>query len=149
MQAKYQLGLVAFTILGIPAIANERVRFDNAIIRQPIVAQDFTAAYVDITNLRNTQLTIAGAHASWSETIEFHETVITDDRARMRRLMQLSVEPNKTLTMAPGKIHIMLFGLKLNDTANPTMTFVTPDGEHLSASFEIKSIAALHVQAIP
>ncbi|MDC0237606.1 hypothetical protein OAL49_03975, partial [Gammaproteobacteria bacterium] len=64
MQAKCQLGLVAFMILGMPAIANERVRFDNAIVRQPIVAQDFTAAYVDITNHRNTQLTIAGAHAS-------------------------------------------------------------------------------------
>ena len=149
MQAKCQLGLVAFMILGMPAIANERVRFDNAIVRQPIVAQDFTAAYVDITNHRNTRLTIAGAHASWSETIEFHETVITDDRARMRRLIQLSVEPNTTLTMAPGKIHIMLFGLKLNDTANPTMTFVTSEGEYLSASFEIKSIAALHVQGIP
>ena len=97
-------------IFGMPVIANERVQFDNAIIRQPLVAQDFTAAYVNITNHRNTRLTIAGARASWSETIEFHETLITDNRARMRRLVQLSVEPNATLTMAPGTIHIMLFG---------------------------------------
>ena len=136
-------------IFGMPVIANERVQFDNAIIRQPLVAQDFTAAYVNITNHRNTRLTIAGARASWSETIEFHETLITDNRARMQRLVQLSVEPNATLTMAPGTIHIMLVGLKPSRMANPTITFVTTDGENLPVSFETKSIETLHVQAIP
>ena len=44
MQAKCQLGLVAFMILGMPAIANERVRFDNAIVQRSIAEQGFPAA---------------------------------------------------------------------------------------------------------
>jgi len=137
------LRLLTLITLAVPIVANERVSFDNAIVRQPLTTQDFTAAYVDITNHGNTRLTIASAEAPWTGTIEFHETVITPNRARMRQLARLVVEPKTTLHLAPGHAHIMLFRLKLNGTPDPTISFVTTDGERLPASFEIKSIEAL------
>ncbi len=140
MPARYFLSLVMWITLGIPLFANEGISFNNAIIRQPLGSQDFTAAYVNITNHRNTQLNISGADAPWTGKIEFHETVITHDRTSMRPLLQLVVVQKATLHMDPGNIHIMLFRLKLNSISNPTITFVTADGESLPVSFEIKSI---------
>ena len=66
-----------------------------------------------------------------------------NNRARMKQLARLVVEPKTTFRLAPGHVHIMLFRLKLNGTPDPTITFVTTDGERLPASFEIKSIEAL------
>ena len=143
MPARYFLSLVTWITLGIPLFANEGISFNNAIIRQPLGSQDFTAAYVDITNHGNTQLIITSADAPWSGTIEFHETVITPERARMRQLARLVVEPNATLHLAPGRAHIMLFRLNLNGTPDPTITFVTTNGQRLPASFDIKSIEAM------
>ena len=137
------LRLLTLVTLAVPIVGNERVSFDNAIVRQPLTTQNFTAAYVDITNHGDTRLTIASAEAPWTGTIEFHETIITPNRARMRQLARLVVEPKTTLHLAPGHAHIMLFRLKLNGTPDPTITFVTTDGERLPASFEIKSIEAL------
>ena len=117
--------------LAFPVVANDRVSFDNAIVRRPLATQDFTAAYVDITNHGNTQLIITSADAPWSGTIEFHETVITPERARMRQLARLVVEPNATLHLAPGRAHIMLFRLKLNGTPDPTISFVTTRSQYL------------------
>lgn len=45
-----------------------------------------------------------------------HETVITPNRARMKQLARLVVEPKTTFRLAPGHVHIMLFRLKLNGT---------------------------------
>ena len=129
--------------LAFPVVANDRVSFDNAIVRRPLSTQDFTAAYVDITNHGNTQLIITSADAPWSGTIAFHENVITPERARMRQLARLVVEPNATLHLAPGRAHIMLFRLNLNGTPDPTITFVTTNGQRLPASFDIKSIEAM------
>ena len=143
MHARCFLSLLTLITLAVPIVANERVSFDNAIVRQPLTTQDFTAAYVDITNHGNTRLTIASADAPWTGTIEFHETVITSNRARMRPLARLVVEPKTTLRLAPGHAHIMLFRLKLNSTPNPTITFVTTNGQRLPASFDIKSIEAM------
>lgn len=143
MHARCFLSLLTLITLAVPIVANERVSFDNAIVRQPLTTQDFTAAYVDITNHGNTRLTIASADAPWTGTIEFHETVITPERARMRQLARLVVEPNATLHLAPGRAHIMLFRLNLNGTPDPTITFVTTNGQRLPASFDIKSIEAM------
>ena len=143
MPARCFLSLLMLITLAFPVVANDRVSFDNAIVRRPLSTQDFTAAYVDITNHGNTQLIITSADAPWSGTIEFHETVITPERARMRQLARLVVEPNATLHLAPGRAHIMLFRLNLNGTPDPTITFVTTDGERLPASFDVKSFDAM------
>ncbi len=143
MPARCFLSLLMLITLAFPVVANDRVSFDNAIVRRPLSTQDFTAAYVDITNHGNTQLIITSADAPWSGTIEFHETVITPERARMRQLARLVVEPNATLHLAPGRAHIMLFRLNLNGTPDPTITFVTTNGQRLPASFDIKSIEAM------
>ena len=143
MPARCFLSLLMLITLAFPVVANDRVSFDNAIVRRPLSTQDFTAAYVHITNHGNTQLIITSADAPWSGTIEFHETVITPERARMRQLARLVVEPNATLHLAPGRAHIMLFRLNLNGTPDPTITFVTANGQRLPASFDIKSIEAM------
>ena len=76
MPARCFLSLLMLITLAFPVVANDRVSFDNAIVRRPLSTQDFTAAYVDITNHGNTQLIITSADAPWSGTIEFHETII-------------------------------------------------------------------------
>ena len=143
MRAKCVLCFLGFTMLGIPIVANEHISFDNAVVRRPLASQDFTAAYVDITNHSDSPVTIAGASASWIGGIEFHETVFADGRVRMNRVTRLVLEPHATFHLAPGDTHIMFFRLKLNGVSNPTITFVTTEGEDLRVPFEIKRIDAL------
>ena len=148
MPARYFLSSALWITLGIPLFANEGVSFNHSTIRQPLASQDFTAAYVNITNHRNTQLNISSAEAPWIGKIEFHETAITHNRTSMRPLTQLVVLPKTTLHMGPGNTHLMLFRIKLNSIANPTITFVTTDGESVPVSFEIKSIETVSAHKI-
>ena len=74
--------------------------------------QTVTAAYGQITNTGTTPVTLTGAVVAVAETAELHNTLQKDGRATMQRVTELVLQPQQTVTLAPGALHLMLLGLE-------------------------------------
>lgn len=70
------------------------------------------AAYLKIESAAGAKDKLIGARTPVAETVEIHETTVTDGIARMRRVPALEVTPDHPADLAPGGVHLMLFGLK-------------------------------------
>ena len=55
---------------------------------------------------------LLGARSLIAETVEVHETTVTDGIARMRRVSEIGIAPDHPIDIAPGGMHMMLMGLK-------------------------------------
>ena len=70
-----------------------------------------SAAYFLIDNRGESDVTITSARSAAAMTVEFHQTVVEDDIARMEPLPALSIPAGETLHLRPGGLHIMLIEL--------------------------------------
>ncbi len=71
-----------------------------------------SAVYMRIKNRGDADRVIVSAESGAAEHIDFHQTVIENDIARMDALESLVVPAGETLELRPGGAHIMLAGLR-------------------------------------
>ena len=70
------------------------------------------AAYLKIEAGSGAKDRLVGARSPVAETVEVHETTVTDGIARMRRVPGVGIASDQPVDLAPGGMHIMLMGLK-------------------------------------
>ncbi|OHC83207.1 MAG: hypothetical protein A3G73_09425 [Rhodospirillales bacterium RIFCSPLOWO2_12_FULL_67_15] len=70
------------------------------------------AAYMRIESAPGAKDRLLGARSPVAETVEVHETTVTDGIARMRRIFAIGIAPDHPIDIAPGGMHMMLMGLK-------------------------------------
>lgn len=69
--------------------------------------------YLSIENKGTAPDRLTGASADFAGKIEIHEMATTNGVMTMRPLDKgLTIEPGKTVKLAPGGYHLMMFGLK-------------------------------------
>ena len=71
-----------------------------------------SAVYMRITNRGDADRVIISAQSAVAEQIDFHQTFIENDIARMEALESLTIRAGETLELRPGGAHIMLSGLR-------------------------------------
>ncbi len=71
-----------------------------------------SAVYMRISNRGESDISITSASSAAADQIEFHETRVVDDMARMEALDGLLIRASETIELAPGGKHIMLMGLR-------------------------------------
>lgn len=71
-----------------------------------------SAVYMRIQNRGDSDRVIISAQSAAAEQIDFHQTVIENDIARMEALESLVIPAGETLELRPGGTHIMLAGLR-------------------------------------
>ena len=71
-----------------------------------------SAVYMNISNRGESDISIISASSATADRIEFHETRVVDDMARMEALDGLLIPAGETIELAPGGAHIMLMGLR-------------------------------------
>lgn len=70
-------------------------------------------AYLTIENKGTAPDRLVGGSADVAGKVEVHEMAVTDGVMKMRGLDKgLAIEPGKTVKLAPGGYHLMLFDLK-------------------------------------
>ncbi|MBR0829398.1 copper chaperone PCu(A)C [Bradyrhizobium manausense] len=70
-------------------------------------------AYLTIENKGSAPDKLVGGSADIAGKVEVHEMAVTDGVMKMRALDKgLAIEPGKTVKLAPGGYHLMLFELK-------------------------------------
>ncbi|MDE2635536.1 MAG: copper chaperone PCu(A)C [Chloroflexota bacterium] len=90
-----------------------------------------SAVYMRIKNRGESDRVIISAQSAAADQVDFHNTVVDDDIARMEALEALIVPAGETLELRPGGAHIMLSGLRedLRTEAKITLRLKCSTGE--------------------
>ena len=110
---------------------------------RPADVGDTTSAYLTIENLTTNAMILMEAQSPAAERVEFHQTTIENDFARMTMLEDLNVAAGETLQIAPPGTHLMLVGLNrdlVEGEAVPLrLTFVTGETIEVTAQVQMNA----------
>ena len=67
-----------------------------------------SAVYMRIKNAGGSTVIIRSAHTTAAQVVEFHQTIVENDIARMQAIDALVIPVGETLELRPGGVHIML-----------------------------------------
>lgn len=93
------------------AAAPEAPRVTDAWVRLPVVAGRPGAAYMTIYGGARADRLVS-AQSPVAERVELHRTTQQNGVMRMERVDALPIPAGQPLRLAPGGLHLMLFGLK-------------------------------------
>ncbi len=84
--------------------------------RLPAMGQSVAAAYISVTNLGQTAVTLAGVESTFGR-VELHETIAADDgvMSMRERTEGFQIDAGASLTMEPGGVHVMLFEVERDE----------------------------------
>lgn len=115
----------AFALPSVPALAGS-ITVSDPVARTNLPNRP-TAAYMMISNSGTEDDTLLSASSPAFETIEIHSTVKDGGVMKMVARDRLEVPANGSVTLAPGGLHLMLFGaerlFKAGETFMMTLTF--------------------------
>jgi copper(I)-binding protein len=106
----------------IPDSRTTGIEFRDAWVRATPPFQPNTAAYLTLTNHRDTAIAITGARSSAASKTELHVTKMVDGMMRMEKLGALAVAPGEEVSLAPGGKHLMLLGLAFRPVPGDDIT---------------------------
>lgn len=112
--------LVAVGWSGIACAAGVDIVVTNAWVRATVPGQPVAAAYMDIRASK--ALKLVGVASPVAERGEIHEMKDEDGMMKMRAVQAVDLPAGKTISLAPGGLHVMLFGLAEPLTAGRKVT---------------------------
>ena len=154
MSAARILGYAVFlaSLLAAPAQAQEvqEVRAGDLVITQawsratPGGAK-IGSGYLTIENKGSTADRLIGGSGDITDRIEVHEMTTRNGVMTMRALDQgLAIEPGKTVKLAPGGFHLMMFDLKspLKQGDKVPVTLEFEKAGNVKLSFDVRGVGA-------
>ena len=148
---KMHLFAAAAALLAIataPAFADSSgIKIDQVWARATPGGAKTAAIYLTITNTGAASDTLEGkASTPVAAQADLHEMKMENGVMEMRPLPSLTIEPGKSVTLAPGGYHVMLTGLKgpLKEGASVplTLTFAHAGSQQVTAS--VAKVGAMH-----
>lgn len=112
---------------------------DNAWSRATVPGATSAAVYGTLVNTGEQTLVIDRIETDIAEVGQMHETVLEADMMRMKHRHHFSVAAGQAIELSPGKLHIMLMGVKKNLVAGETFVIriVADSGESLDVTVKI------------
>ncbi len=103
--------LAAGLLTSVSAFAqNTTVSVDNAWSRAQIAGRN-GAVFLTMTG-KGAGDRLVSASSPVAERVELHESTMDQGVMKMREVTMMPIDPGKTVTLAPGGLHIMLMNLK-------------------------------------
>ncbi len=88
------------------------------------------ALYLTIDNQTASPVTLRSSMTAIADTIELHQSTMTDNVMRMRPVNTLRIEPGELLTFAPGGNPLMLKNLSASLVAGDSIGFTLQFAQH-------------------
>ena len=98
------------------------IRLQSAWARSSPPGATVAAVYLRIDNTGGKADRLLSIKSDVASSAEVHRTTVEEGIARMRKVSMLHVGANEVVALAPGGLHIMLFGLKKPLVAGKTIT---------------------------
>lgn len=112
--------------------------------RATVAGQKTAAAYAELTSA--TDAFLVAAASSVAERIELHHMRVEGDIMRMRPVQRIELPAQRTVRLAPGGFHLMLFGvsraLKPGEKLPLVLTFEAAGGGKATLKVEAEVRAA-------
>ena len=102
--------LGAFALAASVAIAAENPIVRNAWVRPTVPGQPVAAAYLEITS--SSDASVVEVRSDAAASVQVHTMLRDGDVMRMRQVERVALPAGKTVTLAPGGMHLMLLDLK-------------------------------------
>ena len=107
-------------------------------ITRPMPGRHMSAGFLVVTNNTGEALRITGVESPQFESVEIHETTVTDGISRMRELEELLVPANGSVTLERGGKHLMLMRPRnLDDSV--TLQFHSGNSPVLTVDYSFSS----------
>lgn len=137
---KTLLSLFALLTLSLPALAQERLRVEDAWVREAPPTAAVLGAFMHLHNSGDDEVLITGASSPACETVEIHQTVIEGGVARMLPQNSLRLAPGEHIDLAPGGYHLMLINPHQSPRAGDTLeiTLEYGEGQHQTVRAEVR-----------
>lgn len=110
------LGVVTLTVS-----AADAVSISNGWVRATVPGQEVGAAYLDIKSV--TEAKLVKVETSVAGSVELHSMTMDNGVMKMRMLEEMALPAGKTVNLAPGGFHFMLFDLKQPLKVGSKVTF--------------------------
>lgn len=111
------LVLLSFSVF-VSVLAAQSVLADGPIVvnapyaRAVPPGQPNSAVFMQISNASDQDRALVGAASPAAEVTELHTHRMEDGMMKMRKVEQIDLPANSTLSLQPGGLHVMLIGLK-------------------------------------
>jgi hypothetical protein len=121
--------------------AHAEVTVQGPWVRATVAQQKVTGAFMAITSTVDAH--VVGITSPVADRAEIHEMKMDNDIMTMRAVPSLPLGAGKTVSLAPGGYHIMLFGLHQQVKAGDSvpLTLLIEDGQKQRTTVEVKAIA--------
>ena len=100
--------LLLILVLIFPGVASAELDIHNAWIKNLPPAVPVRAGYMTIRNARADAISIIAIHSDAFSSVEIHRTIAEDGMMRMEAVPTLVIEPDSTVKLAPGGLHLMM-----------------------------------------
>ena len=88
-----------------------KIIITEAYLNLPPPSHSTTAAYLQITNLDKSPITITGFDSAKATRVELHEHIHVDGMMKMREVDEITLAGMQTEVFKPMGYHLMVFGL--------------------------------------
>ncbi len=80
----------------------------DILITEPLPGRHMSAGYISFTNNTSDAINITHVVSPEFEAVELHESMVEDGIAKMRRIEELTIPPNSSVSLQRGGKHLML-----------------------------------------
>jgi copper(I)-binding protein len=94
---------------------------EEGYVRKPIPGRSMSAAFMTINNTGAVDVVIKTAAIEGTQNVEIHSHTHKEGIMRMRQLHKLVIKAKSTVVLAPGGVHLMMFGIE-QLPENPQLT---------------------------
>ena len=139
--------IVALGLMGVMGQAQAAGAVDDLTISRFYVravppGQANSAAFMEITNASPEPHALLGAESGISDVAELHTHTKENGMMKMRRVDRIDLPAGKTVSLAPGGLHIMLIGLHqpLQPGDEITLDLTFEDGSSKTVTAPVRKI---------
>jgi copper(I)-binding protein len=122
---------------------DDAISVTGAYVRAVPPGQANSAAFMGLVNGSGEDRALIGAESTGAEVVELHTHVAEDGMMKMRRLQRIELPAGRTVSLAPGGLHIMLIGLKerLDPGRQIDLSLVLDDGTRLELQAPVRKVS--------
>jgi len=123
-------------------LALAQISIKDGYIREMPPGQKVSAAFMQLTNNTSDPMVLIGGFSELTSAIEVHQHKHVNGVMQMSKLNELVIQPNETVVLKPGGLHIMLMGLKQRLVKGSSFSFQLQfaDGRQQTLTLPVKSL---------
>ena len=131
---------IAAMLLAAACTPSESLSVTNAWLRPPAPGLTVAAGYFDIVNRAATPIDIVGARTDAAGSIQIHTGSGDGEMMQMRRLDNVTLAPQQTVSFGPGGMHLMLFQFTGTASKQIPITLLFSDGSQRTVPFDVRTL---------